>query len=720
MLTLDTAGTISGKAGTATAITYTIMGDAVGTSDSFKTLAQGQLATSTGTLYTVPASTQSLIRQIHLANTTGADVTGIVFYVNGTAATNQISGTISIPANGTSVYANGLWQMYDANGRVLTSMSSVTISTTAPLTGGGDLSSNRTFAISAATTSAAGSLSGADKKKLDNLWYDVTNYGVVGDDSTDNSTALNTLVQTTAPLNATLFFPAGTYRVNAEIAINVDKRLRFLGQGRGRSIIKSTSTTANIFNISVAGFYGSFDELGFTASVTKTAGTGILATSNNAYLNVTDCEFQSMFNGVSYSSSAGNVGYIDGCQFTAPAANGTQVTINGTGINTAIGNTTVNCTGVAGTTGIRVSACGAFQLTGSDIIGGQNAFLIDQVGACQAIFCANTYFDQSTTGATVKITGSGGANRIKFTQCGITNGANGQNAMEISGTGSTTAIPDGIDLVGCDIYNNSFTGTTNGILITGARGVSVKNSRIAGFTNGIQVTSYSAAGVTTLDVQNNTIGPTENFAGNGTGILLNVGSFTYGGVSIKDNILVGNTTAPISDASTVAASTTKHIFNNVGLPGGTMSTATPGATVLTTAETIVLQLPIPANTLRVGSVIRFTLSDTVAASTATTIKIHVGTLGTTGDASLITIGPNTTSTSGNYSTGMTAIAVIGGSATHIGNGTIVAGTLSFASNISAATSTFNSAVANIVSVSLTNGTSTTRTVRAGVLEIISP
>lgn len=43
------------------------------------------------------------------------------------------------------------------------------INTTAPLTGGGDLSADRTIAISPATTSAAGSMSAADKTKLDGL-----------------------------------------------------------------------------------------------------------------------------------------------------------------------------------------------------------------------------------------------------------------------------------------------------------------------------------------------------------------------------------------------------------------------------------------------------------------------------------------------------------------------------------------------------------------------
>lgn len=44
-----------------------------------------------------------------------------------------------------------------------------TISTTAPLTGGGALTGNLTLAISAATTGAAGSMSAADKTKLDGL-----------------------------------------------------------------------------------------------------------------------------------------------------------------------------------------------------------------------------------------------------------------------------------------------------------------------------------------------------------------------------------------------------------------------------------------------------------------------------------------------------------------------------------------------------------------------
>lgn len=48
-------------------------------------------------------------------------------------------------------------------------LESRSISTTAPLTGGGSLTADRTFGISAATTSDPGTMSAADKTKLDNV-----------------------------------------------------------------------------------------------------------------------------------------------------------------------------------------------------------------------------------------------------------------------------------------------------------------------------------------------------------------------------------------------------------------------------------------------------------------------------------------------------------------------------------------------------------------------
>lgn len=135
MITLATGNTLSGKAGTASAITYTAFVDEVGTSDTFKVGAQGQLGVAAATLYTVPAATSTLLKEIQFANTTASPVTGIVLYINGTGATNQINGGWTIPANGSATLDDvGVFRVYDSSGLLVTT-SSVTL--TGDVTGSG-------------------------------------------------------------------------------------------------------------------------------------------------------------------------------------------------------------------------------------------------------------------------------------------------------------------------------------------------------------------------------------------------------------------------------------------------------------------------------------------------------------------------------------------------------------------------------------------------------
>lgn len=120
MLTIAAAGTFQGKANTAAVITYTLFGDLLTTADSFGVIAQGQLPSAVGVLYTVPASTSALVKEIVLANTSAIAVSGVQFFVNGAAVANQILGNMTIPANGSAVYANGIWQVYDQAGTLAT------------------------------------------------------------------------------------------------------------------------------------------------------------------------------------------------------------------------------------------------------------------------------------------------------------------------------------------------------------------------------------------------------------------------------------------------------------------------------------------------------------------------------------------------------------------------------------------------------------------------
>lgn len=113
-LALATTQTVAGLAGTASVINYTLFGDEVGASgDAFKVLAQGQLSASAAVLYTVPASTQAIVKSMCLINTSGSNV-AVAMHVNGTATVNRIA-SINIPANGMATW-DGRWTVYDANG----------------------------------------------------------------------------------------------------------------------------------------------------------------------------------------------------------------------------------------------------------------------------------------------------------------------------------------------------------------------------------------------------------------------------------------------------------------------------------------------------------------------------------------------------------------------------------------------------------------------------
>lgn len=122
MIVLEAAETIYGVASAATSITYTLTGDETTSTptDTFKKLAQGTLPSSAGLLYTVPASTATLVKSIHLANTTNGAITGVQIFVGGSAAANAITGPFTIPAYGWAVYAQGGWQVFTSSGQFQT------------------------------------------------------------------------------------------------------------------------------------------------------------------------------------------------------------------------------------------------------------------------------------------------------------------------------------------------------------------------------------------------------------------------------------------------------------------------------------------------------------------------------------------------------------------------------------------------------------------------
>jgi hypothetical protein len=128
---LAATGTLQGQATTAATVTYTVLGvELVGATETYKLFGQGQLGAAVGVLYTVPASTQGIVRTIFLANQGTANQT-VILYLNGSGAGNAIF-RVQLPPLGSAIY-DRVWSIYDQNGNVLTSIGSG-LAITRPLT----------------------------------------------------------------------------------------------------------------------------------------------------------------------------------------------------------------------------------------------------------------------------------------------------------------------------------------------------------------------------------------------------------------------------------------------------------------------------------------------------------------------------------------------------------------------------------------------------------
>jgi hypothetical protein len=121
MIVLEAGQTLQAVAGTDDVIAMTVDGMELASGvEAYKTLAQALVQNAAGVIYTVPASTQAFIKSIHLANTSGADVSGVKLFVGGTTAAKQITGSFTIPANGWAAFEENGWNVYTPTGELKT------------------------------------------------------------------------------------------------------------------------------------------------------------------------------------------------------------------------------------------------------------------------------------------------------------------------------------------------------------------------------------------------------------------------------------------------------------------------------------------------------------------------------------------------------------------------------------------------------------------------
>jgi hypothetical protein len=115
------------------------------------------------------------------------------------------------------------------------------------LTGGGDLSADRTLTVSYGT-SAGTAVQGNDVRVVNAQqylgYYSVTSYGAVGDGTTNDTAAVQAAIDAVPSTGGVVWFPAGTYKLVTS-ALTLKSNLTLLGAGKLASIIKQTTTTVS-------------------------------------------------------------------------------------------------------------------------------------------------------------------------------------------------------------------------------------------------------------------------------------------------------------------------------------------------------------------------------------------------------------------------------------------------------------------------------------------
>ena len=120
MITLAASDYLAADAPSGSQVVYTLFGmELNGTTEVYKVLAQGQVAETITTIYTVPSSTTAFIKMMAFVNNDTL-ARRLELTRGGTAATNRITPIVEIPSKGMVIYEDGIgWQTFTESGQLL-------------------------------------------------------------------------------------------------------------------------------------------------------------------------------------------------------------------------------------------------------------------------------------------------------------------------------------------------------------------------------------------------------------------------------------------------------------------------------------------------------------------------------------------------------------------------------------------------------------------------
>lgn len=494
-----------------------------------------------------------------------------------------------------------------------------------------------TAQLNLVTTSLKGLMSAADKIKLNGIWIDVVaEYGADPTGAVAANTAITNAMAALPSTGGVIYFPAGTFLINAQISVT--KPIIFKGAGRSISVLSTNQATADVFDLQTGSAGTGWEQLRISATSSSLRTGGFAIDMNaiaNAYVQQCDILFQH-----SSVHSGGALQFIDDANIReggANAASGQFVKVDGTGDRYFRRITTDNPSDPTGFAGIRALECSSMVISDSNIINSTNCLdVVPNAGGghqVASILSINTFYDSSVNGVNiVPATNNDSVNRVRFINCWFSTMTG--NGVTLGSASINVANVNSVDFLGCDFYQNVV-----GLDSLGVAEWAVRGSRFAGNTTaGIRTAQGLQASVHAFTIADNVIGNVAGFGANGVGINIQAG--TYKRYQILDNRgLETNTTPGLTDSGTVAAADQKNVSNNMGAMISGLSAANITSPVLTTGDTVIIKMPIPANSLQIGGTIRAVIFAQLSAAATPSFRLRLGTAGTTADAALVTHAP---------------------------------------------------------------------------------
>jgi len=256
----------------------------------------------------------------------------------------------------------------------------------------------------------------------------VKDFGAVGDGVTNDTVAIQRAWDFAKIVGGSIFLPPGVYLVSSAINITGCSNILFYGAGNDASIIRSTSTTADVFYDSGTSWWRTFRDFSISSSVTKTAGSSFnLAGERRGLFD--RVKITGHFNG--FKLLGFEQTELRSCSVTTPSGAGASIQCGTSGSAGQGANLLINScflrgsddvsqlpASVLGLYGILIYDVDAVFAMNTDI----GAYVLNDVYIAPATRTANHFFTQCFFDATkssdcVQMGGAGTKQQISFVGC---------------------------------------------------------------------------------------------------------------------------------------------------------------------------------------------------------------------------------------------------------------------------------------------------------------